>query len=258
MAADRGSSMDEDTRTRVEQAVAELEACSFKLHDPTLSQAVKVKSASNIDGVISSLKRAVESLSRIRDGAARDAAFTKEVNAAVNHLRDVLEALQTVSFDAPEVDPVTRRIAKIVALLYPLLKAAESRTSDHPSPKHRRPSAFAIERRSGPRIPVEAEVGFQSDTNFFMGFSEDISLGGLFVATFDTKPLGSALNVNLSLPSGYLISAEGVVRWIRAYHEASPDISPGMGIQFETLSSRDREAIERFIRQRPALFYDDE
>jgi uncharacterized protein (TIGR02266 family) len=211
-----------------------------------------------MDGVVRSIADAVGFLSKIKTFETKSRALAAEVNSAMNQLRSALEILQAISFEMPEVDPPTRSIAKVVALLYPLSKYDESRSPDHPSSGRKGTSSHMLERRSEPRIKVEAEVGFQSDTNFFMGFSEDVSSGGLFIATFDTRPLGSAMSVNFSLPSGHLISAEGVVRWVRVYNDTAPEISPGMGVQFETISSGDIKAIQEFIRRRPAIFFDDE
>jgi uncharacterized protein (TIGR02266 family) len=115
-----------------------------------------------------------------------------------------------------------------------------------------RPS-FSGDRRSSPRIAVEAELGFQSETNFFNGFSEDLSDGGLFIATYNVLPIGSELTVTFGLPEGREITAEGRVAWVREPHG---DVSPGMGIRFTELGDDDHAAILRFIGERPPVFYD--
>jgi uncharacterized protein (TIGR02266 family) len=247
---DLSSTTNGDRGSRVKQAVSLLKECIQDL------SALNRNPALGVDGIVFKIADAVGFLSAVKDTGSKCLSLVTEVNSAMNKLRGALETLQTLSHKAPEVDPVTRCIAKVVALLYPLSKYSESRSPDHPVDS--RTSSQMFERRGAPRIPVEAEVGFQSDTNFFMGFSEDVSLGGLFVATFDTRPLGSMMCVNFTLPGGHLISADGVVRWVREYNETAPEISPGMGVQFEDLAGKDTEAIEGFIRQRPAIFFDDE
>ncbi len=148
-------------------------------------------------------------------------------------------------------------MARSLAVLYPLSEIGESRAPRHPAAGRKPVPPQIIERRRTPRAAVDAEVGFQSDTNFFMGFSEDVSAGGLFIATYDVRPIGSVINLNFTLPGGHLISVDGVVRWVREYNETAPDITPGMGIQFEKLLGDDKEAIEAFINERPAMFYVD-
>ena len=209
--------------------------------------------------VAHSVSEAYAYLIEIKDPRRKSMALAASINTAMNHLRDALSALQSISLEStPGLENAARTVAKVLALLYPLSKFEHSETP-RPSTHNRSqvPDNIA-ERRHAERIPVDAEVGFQSDTNFFMGFSEDISTGGLFIATFDTRPLGAVMNLNFTLPDGHLISVDGVVRWIREYNDTSPDVTPGMGVQFENLRREDKVAIEHFITERPAMFYDDE
>lgn len=115
-----------------------------------------------------------------------------------------------------------------------------------------RPS-FAGDRRSSPRIAIEAELGFESETNFFNGFSEDLSDGGLFIATYNVLPIGREITVTFGLPEGREITAEARVVWVREPHG---DLSPGMGVRFVDLDGEDHAAILRFIEERPPVFYD--
>lgn len=113
-------------------------------------------------------------------------------------------------------------------------------------------------RRSHPRFGVEIEVGIHSDHNFYAGFSENLSEGGVFVATHQTKPVGSVIEISISLPtSEEPIRARGEVRWLRSYNETS-DSPPGMGIRFVELEPKSADAIQAFLRHRDPLFFDDE
>jgi uncharacterized protein (TIGR02266 family) len=112
------------------------------------------------------------------------------------------------------------------------------------------------ERRDSDRRSVKVDIGIQSDTNFFTGFTQDISSGGLFVATYDVCSMGTPLNVNFSLPRGPVLSLDGTVCWIREYNETTTDILPGMGIRFDNLTNEDEEAINQFIAKNPPIFYD--
>lgn len=112
-------------------------------------------------------------------------------------------------------------------------------------------------RRSSPRVALNAEVDLSSETNFFSGFSMDIALGGLFIATLNTLPIGTSVSVKFTLPGGTEISAHGDVRWIRAFDERAPDMLPGMGIQFVDLAPKARAAIAAFIQEREPMFFPD-
>lgn len=172
-------------------------------------------------------------------------------------LREALAAVQSVETDSAEVESGTRRLAKALALLYPISQIHDKPSTLPEEPAKKASLPAGAERRAAPRLAIEAEVGFQSETNFFTGFTEDISTGGLFVATYDTLPMGSKLSVNFTLPDGRLISVEGVVRWIREFNEMTPDTVPGMGVQFESLSAEDEETIRSFIEERSPLFFEE-
>ena len=114
-----------------------------------------------------------------------------------------------------------------------------------------------VERRKHPRVELTAEVTFEGRTNFYVGFPEDISSGGLFVSTYDIQPIGTEIAISFTLPNGRAIHAQGQVRWVRDTVEPDEDSTPGMGVMFENLSPEDREAIDEFIRSRSPIFYDE-
>ena len=108
------------------------------------------------------------------------------------------------------------------------------------------------------RFPVEIEVTLTSESNFYTGFTENLSEGGLFVATYDFSPVGSKIEFNFSLPGvGRTIQGNGFVRWIREYNATNEEVMPGMGIQFDSIAEEHFAAIEAFIVTRETLFYTD-
>lgn len=117
--------------------------------------------------------------------------------------------------------------------------------------------ARPAQRRTQPRVAVQAQVDFQSDANFYMGFSANISEGGIFVATVAIAPIGTEVDLSFTLPSGEHIACRGVVRWIREVNDRLPDAFPGLGVQFTDLEPASLEAIRRFVAQRDPLFYVD-
>jgi uncharacterized protein (TIGR02266 family) len=111
------------------------------------------------------------------------------------------------------------------------------------------------ERRVGRRSRLDCRVGFETHDNFFTGFARDLSDGGLFVATFDTLPVGSALDVGFDLPDGTHIEARARVRWVRDLVEGTADAWPGIGLCFEDLPPEAAAAIERFMSAREPIFF---
>lgn len=213
--------------------------------------------ALNVEDVTASIARAVGALFAVQSSEPFEPAHTAGVCHAMDHLRDTLQLMQDVGGDEPALTNATQTIAKTLAILYPVSKVQE-RQSLMPN---RPPSIIGKQlpddpRRSVQRVGIEADIGFQSDTNFFTGFSEDISAGGIFIATFDLRAIGSKMSVNFTLPDGHLVSVEGVVRWLREYNETTPNVEPGMGVQFVGLQQRDETAINSFLSQREPMFYD--
>lgn len=121
----------------------------------------------------------------------------------------------------------------------------------------RPPPGDAPERRVRKRVQLEIDIGFRSETNFYVGFSTDLSDGGLFVATVDLLPVGQHVDVYFVLPGGSDISVEGVVAWVRQPRVFNSDMQPGFGVRFTRISRRDTEAIEHFMNVREPLFYVD-
>ena len=113
-----------------------------------------------------------------------------------------------------------------------------------------------LERRHGPRVGLEVDIGLHSDTNFFAGFSGDVSKGGMFVATYSPLPVGTRIELSFVLPGGYQVITEGQVTWARDPVDRLKESSPGMGVRFTSLSTEDRVMIERFAQEREPMFYE--
>lgn len=113
-------------------------------------------------------------------------------------------------------------------------------------------------RREHDRFSVDLQVSVQSETNFYAGLAENLSAGGLFIATHTLHQVGSRIELSLRMPdSDEEFAIVGEVRWVRLYNESS-DTSPGFGVRFVDLPPGAGAAIERFLSQREPLFFDDE
>lgn len=110
------------------------------------------------------------------------------------------------------------------------------------------------ERRRAERLGSEFEVEFLDDTHLISGLTQDISQGGLFVATYHALPIGSQISLAIELPGGR-IEVRGEVRWARAEREALEQ-RPGFGVAFTELSSEALAALTEFCRSHPPHYYD--
>lgn len=111
------------------------------------------------------------------------------------------------------------------------------------------------DRRKAERIRLDADVSLYSPTQFWAGLAEDLSEGGLFVATYQLEPIGTPIDLRFELPTGQAVQVRGVVRWVR---EITDESMPGMGVQFEDVESADLRVIQTFVKHRPPLLWDTE
>jgi uncharacterized protein (TIGR02266 family) len=95
-------------------------------------------------------------------------------------------------------------------------------------------------------------VSLVSESNFFAGLTRNLSNGGLFVATWRRLPVGTPVDVVLTLPDGP-VRTQGRIRWVRDLTEVA---APGIGIMFDALSERDRQRIEAFCAERAPDYYE--
>jgi len=122
------------------------------------------------------------------------------------------------------------------------------------SGEHAHPS----QRREHARYKVELDVSLGSDHNFYVGFVENMSTGGVFIATHLLRAVGEVFDLAIHVPSSEaMISGTGEVRWVREYSERS-NVPPGMGVRFIHLEPGSLEAIEQFLARREPIFFDDD
>lgn len=108
------------------------------------------------------------------------------------------------------------------------------------------------ERRSATRHRIEAEVTLESESTLFTGLVRDVSLGGVFIATYQPLPIGTAVVLDLVLLDAR-IEVRGRVRWRR---ELCEEAAPGMGIAFDDLGAEALSSLEAFCARREPLYFD--
>ncbi|HEY5958603.1 MAG TPA: TIGR02266 family protein [Polyangiaceae bacterium] len=127
-----------------------------------------------------------------------------------------------------------------------------------PSSRAGSDSPVNSQRRGAPRFKVELDVSLGSDHNFYVGFVENMSVGGVFIATHMLRAVGDVFELSVHLPnSEEVVQGLGEVRWIREYSERS-NVPPGMGVRFIRLEPGSAEKIQEFLARREPMFYDDE
>jgi uncharacterized protein (TIGR02266 family) len=129
----------------------------------------------------------------------------------------------------------------------------------NPAPKADALSRDFTPQRRHARVPFEVEVTVESDHNFYTGFTQNISEGGLFIATSRLLPLGSKIQFSFRLGgSAEPVTIYGIVRWVREHSPMTEDAPSGMGVQFVDLAPAVTDQVNQFIRrQRDTIFYDD-
>ncbi len=184
---------------------------------------------------------------RVRALEARRKALADREDALDERERAIryLEAALTEAHE--RLDACSARAAE-------LAEAATRLPPAEPTPP---PAANGSERRAEHRARLDVAITLTSADNFFSGFARNLSSGGLFVSTFDLRPVGEAVDVRFSLPGGRTIEARAVVRWVREVQPDEPDIWPGMGLQFADLAPDDALAIDGFMDLREPIFFVD-
>jgi uncharacterized protein (TIGR02266 family) len=119
------------------------------------------------------------------------------------------------------------------------------------------PTSPQEDARKHKRLPFEVSVSVASEHNFFAGLSLNISEGGIFVATHHEHPVGTRLEISLAFPGDEdATTIMTVVRWVRT-HRAADGGQPGLGLSFVDVPPEVFAKIQRFVKKRDPLFYDD-
>jgi len=113
------------------------------------------------------------------------------------------------------------------------------------------------EQPRAPRVPLEVEVTLESDHNFFTGVANNLSEGGIFVATAHPPPIGSEVGFELVL-GGERFLVMGVVRWVRDERAASSGAPAGCGVKWVHLEDGALVAINHFVDVRQTDFYEED
>jgi uncharacterized protein (TIGR02266 family) len=101
-----------------------------------------------------------------------------------------------------------------------------------------------------PRVPLRAPVYLEGSSPLLLGFTQDLSPSGLFVATSAPIDVGMRCALSFPLPTahGNVHVIGRVVRTVATRKEPEAEVrSPGMGVEFERFGPEDRRAIEAYL-----------
>jgi uncharacterized protein (TIGR02266 family) len=112
------------------------------------------------------------------------------------------------------------------------------------------------QQRRAARVELKVEIGIDDHTNFYVGFSENVSAGGLFIATYRLLPIETEVALTFVLPNELPIFVQGVVRWLREPEDrAQSEFPPGMGVEFSTLGEGEAARIKAYVEAHAPLIY---
>ena len=120
------------------------------------------------------------------------------------------------------------------------------------------PADSAESLRQHQRVALELEVSMSSENNFYAGITDNISEGGIFVATYTPPARGTEVEMTLNLPGSAPFTLKGIVRWIRDVDQAAlgDDTPAGCGIQWIDIPAGAVAAITKFIAARDTMLVD--
>ncbi len=106
------------------------------------------------------------------------------------------------------------------------------------------PTNSTDERRIGTRFQLEAQITATSQENFYCGFTEDLSEGGVFVMMRPPPPVGEMVHLSVRVGAEPAVSAIGAVRWHRFDQDG---IACGCGVQFLMLEPRAADVFQGML-----------
>lgn len=107
------------------------------------------------------------------------------------------------------------------------------------------------DRRAHPRVSVSVELDFECQHNLYVGRTRDLSLGGLFIETDVEIPVGTQIDVRLTMfKKAFSLRCE--VAW--ALFEG--DRCTGFGVRFLHLPAQTAKTLQAFMALRQPISYE--
>ena len=171
---------------------------------------------------------------------------------AADAIFPTLEAIADIERTARQESSSRRTAAAIVENAIPSSRRAMSRR-----PSSRRMPAVRELDATTPPLSLEVTLHATSESNLWLGFSQDIAEGGIFVATYEHRPIGARMDLALHLDHrDEPLHVSGVVHWMRP-QGSGDDMPVGVGVRLVDVSKEVAKMLQAFAVRRTPIFYDD-
>jgi hypothetical protein len=100
-------------------------------------------------------------------------------------------------------------------------------------------------------------LGVATDSNLYVNVENRLLDGGVFVASYQTPPLGTAVMLHITLPGNLEAWAHGEVGMRRDSLDPFEELSPGVYVAFEALTREALALLGRFAAKRTPWLVDD-
>ena len=102
---------------------------------------------------------------------------------------------------------------------------------------------------STPDAPlVRIQLRYPDEGIFIQRFAPNVTRGGIFLASRNPYPVGTAIAFEVALMQGPpLLHGTGRVTWVRDFNPQEPQRAHGMGVQFLQVAPNCRPMLERLL-----------
>jgi uncharacterized protein (TIGR02266 family) len=240
--------------------LAELLTQRAKLHESWNAHIEEMSYRMHLMGVLAEHIEDMEEMARYQQETIAVVQQTEKDKASDNELIELFDGYALPN--SPTQDDMPASLcnqATVKTIETRAVPAAMTKEFDRETPRAIKPPPLPTSpenKRVFPRIDLGTAVNFRENNHaFYTGYTENISSGGLFIATFDIRPkIGQRFVVELTLPSQRPIEALCEVAWYREYNDNVPDVSPGFGCRMMELDENDQLAIDQFIACAGSMF----
>ena len=173
--------------------------------------------------------------------------FADHADAIFPSLESIAEIQRTARQQSSSKVPAAMLVERAIP---PSRRAMSRRPSSHSMAAVRPPAEAAP-------LSLEVVLDATSESNLWLGFSQDMAEGGVFIATYETRPLGARIEISLRLhEDAEPIFLFGNVHWLRP-PSAGDDFPVGVGVRLADVSTETARVLQKFAARRTPIFYDD-
>ncbi len=107
-----------------------------------------------------------------------------------------------------------------------------------------------VDNRKDHRVPIQLLVDYRAEGHYLFDFCKDLGAGGVFIETNSPLAMDSEVDLTFTIPdSKKTIQAKGKVIWVQNPIDGRNDLTPGMGVQFNSFTKEQRAMLEDFVQR---------